>query len=177
MRALLLAGALLAGASIAGSGISGSAPDFTRDALNGAPVHLADYRGKVVLLNFWATWCAPCLDEIPQFARWQRQYGPAGLQILGVAMDDEAPPVQHFLQKNPLAYPVVIGDTALAKLYGGVLGLPLTYLIDARGNIAGRFLGEADLGAMEAQIRGLLSPERPGAAGSPAQPRDPRTPR
>jgi cytochrome c biogenesis protein CcmG/thiol:disulfide interchange protein DsbE len=157
MRVLLLAGALLAGAAVAGSGITGPAPDFTRDGLNGKPVHLANYRGRVVLLNFWATWCAPCLDEIPAFARWQQRYGPDGLQVIGISMDDDAKPVQRFLQKSPLAYPVVIGDTALAKLYGGVLGLPLTYLIDADGKIAGRYLGEADLKAMETQIRALLA--------------------
>ena len=148
---------LLAGAGVASSGITGPAPDFTRDGPGGRPVHLADYRGRVVLLNFWATWCAPCLDEIPIFAHWQQQYGPAGLQVLGVSMDDDAKPVQRFLQKSPLAYPVVMGDTALAKLYGGVLGLPLTYLIDAHGRIAGRYQGEADLKSMQAQIRALLA--------------------
>ena len=148
---------LLAGASLASTGITGPAPDFTRDALGGGPVHLAGYRGKVVLLNFWATWCGPCLDEIPVFARWQQQYGPAGLQILGVSMDDDAKPVQRFLQKTPLDYPVVMGDTTLAKRYGGVLGLPVTYLVDAHGKIAGRYQGEADLKAIEAQIRALLA--------------------
>jgi cytochrome c biogenesis protein CcmG/thiol:disulfide interchange protein DsbE len=154
---VLLACTLLAGAGIASPGITGPAPDFTRETQSGKAVHLADYRGRVVLLNFWATWCEPCLAEIPTFARWQQQYGPAGLQILGVSMDDDAQPVQRFLKKNPLGYPVMIGDTTLAKLYGGVLGLPLTYLIDAHGNIAGRYLGETDLQAMEAQIRALLT--------------------
>jgi thiol-disulfide isomerase/thioredoxin len=111
----------------------------------------------VVLLNFWATWCGPCLDEIPIFTRWQQQYGTGRLRILGVSMDDDAKPVQRFLQKTPLNYPIVIGDTVLAKQYGGVLGLPLTYLIDARGRIVARYSGEVDMKAVEADISGLVA--------------------
>jgi cytochrome c biogenesis protein CcmG/thiol:disulfide interchange protein DsbE len=155
LAAVLLAGALSGAAGAAG--ITGAAPDFSRADLRGNPVHLADYRGKVVLLNFWATWCGPCLDEMPVFARWQKQYGPQGLQVVGVSMDDDAAPVQRFLKKSPLDYPVVLGDTALAKLYGGVLGLPLTYLIDAQGKVEGRYLGGADLSAVETQIKRLLA--------------------
>lgn len=153
--ALLLSSALTGPAGAAGP--TGTAPDFTRADLKGNAVHLADYRGKVVLLNFWATWCGPCLDEMPVFARWQKQYGPQGLQVLGVSMDDDEAPVQRFLKKSPLDYPVILGDTALAKLYGGVLGLPLTYLIDAQGKVEGRYLGGTDLSAVETQIKRLLA--------------------
>jgi cytochrome c biogenesis protein CcmG, thiol:disulfide interchange protein DsbE len=153
--AALLAATLLAGACLAGGGAGGTAADFTRNDLSGNPVHLADYRGKIVLLNFWATWCGPCLEEIPSFSRWQKLYGPAGLQVIGVSMDDDEKPVQHFLQKTPLGYPVVLGDTALAKLYGGVFGLPLTFLIDAHGKIVARYLGGTDVKAVEAKIRHL----------------------
>jgi cytochrome c biogenesis protein CcmG/thiol:disulfide interchange protein DsbE len=158
MRELVavLAVTLLAGACCAGESAGGIAADFTRSDLSGNPVHLADYHGKVVLLNFWATWCGPCLEEIPAFSRWQQQYGPAGLQVIGVSMDDDEKPVQHFLKKTPLAYPVVMGDTALAKLYGGVLGLPLTYLIDAHGKIVAHYLGGTDVKAVEAKIKRLL---------------------
>lgn len=148
---------LLASASVGAAGVTGKAPEFTRNDLAGKPLNLADYRGKVVLLNFWATWCAPCLEEIPIFVGWQRQYGPAGLQILGVSMDDDATPVNRFLKKTPLDYPVMLGDTALAKLYGGVLGLPLTYLIDANGTIVSRYLGETDLKVMESRLKDLLA--------------------
>jgi peroxiredoxin len=135
---------------------AGAAPDFTRAALDGSPIHLADYRGKVVLLNFWATWCTPCLDEIPAFNRWQRKYGAYGLQVLGISMDDEVKPVKRFLQKQSLDYPVLMGDVALAQLFGSVLGLPRTYLIDPQGQVVGRYQGETDLPALEAQITGLL---------------------
>jgi cytochrome c biogenesis protein CcmG, thiol:disulfide interchange protein DsbE len=159
MRRLVavFAATLLAGAALAGGSAGGIAADFTRNDLSGHPVHLADFHGKVVLLNFWATWCGPCLEEIPAFSHWQQQYGPAGLQVIGVSMDDDEKPVQHFLQKTPLAYPVVMGDTALAKLYGGVLGLPMTYLIDAHGNIVARYLGGTDVKAVEVRIKKLLA--------------------
>jgi thiol-disulfide isomerase/thioredoxin len=159
MRSLvaLIAASLLAGACLASESAGGTAADFTRNDLSGNPVHLADYHGKVVLLNFWATWCGPCLEEIPIFSHWQQQYGTAGLQVIGISMDDDKRPVQHFLQKTPVAYPVVIGDTALGKLYGGVFGLPLTYLIDAHGKIVSRYLGGTDLAAVEAQIKRLLA--------------------
>ena len=153
----MFAATLLAGACCASESAGGIAADFTRNDLSGNPVHLADYHGKVVLLNFWATWCGPCLEEIPAFSRWQQQYGPAGLQVIGVSMDDDEKPVQHFLKKTPLAYPVVMGDSALAKLYGGVLGLPATYLVDAHGKIVAHYLGGADLSAVEAQIKHLLA--------------------
>lgn len=161
-RRLAAGGALsacLVLSSLAGPGLTGPAPDFTRADLTGKSIHLADYRGKVVLLNFWATWCAPCLAEIPTFARWQKQYGSSGLQILGVSMDDDSQPVQRLAHKQPFDYPVFMGDAPLGQLYGGVLGLPLTYLIDAHGRIVARYLGETDLTAVESQFKALL----PGA--------------
>jgi thiol-disulfide isomerase/thioredoxin len=147
---------MLAGAALAVADPAGYAADFRRNDLDGRPVRLTDYRGRVVLLDFWATWCEPCLEEIPTFIRWQKQYGPAGLTVIGISMDDTAQPVRRFLKKNPTGYPVVVGDVELARLYGGVLGLPLTFLIDARGRVAGRYAGETSLKAIEARIRELL---------------------
>ena len=77
-------------------------------------VDLTAYRGKVVLLNFWATWCAPCLTEMPRFVEWQQEYGGRGLQVIGVSMDDEAPPVRAAYQKYRLNYPVVLGRPGTA---------------------------------------------------------------
>lgn len=133
------------------------APDFVRTDFHRARVHLASYRGKVVLLNFWATWCAPCLQEMPLFAEWQNRYGPQGLQVLGVSMDDNEPPARALDEKLHLNYPAMMGDVRLGERYGGILGLPVTYLIDRRGIIRARFEGESDLNAMEAQVEELLS--------------------
>lgn len=133
------------------------APPFSRTDLSGARISLSAYRGKVVLLNFWATWCAPCRVELPRFAAWQKQYGPQGFQILAVSMDDDPALVRDFLRQLHPNYPVLIGDARLGEKYGGVLGLPVTLLIDRHGVIRARIEGEPDLAAMEAQIRKLLA--------------------
>jgi cytochrome c biogenesis protein CcmG, thiol:disulfide interchange protein DsbE len=137
--------------------VGDAAPDFSRTSLSGSTVTLSALRGKVVLLNFWATWCAPCREELPAFSRWQRDFAAAGLQVIGVSMDDSAADVAALLARQPLTYPVVMGDAKLAAIFGGVLGLPLSYLIDAQGHIAARFQGETDLPRMEATIKDLLS--------------------
>lgn len=133
------------------------APAFSRLDLDHNRVRLAAYRGKVVLLNFWATWCAPCRIEMPRFVDWQQRYRSEGLQILGVSIDDDDVPVRPFVEKLKLNYPVVMGDARLGERYGGVLGVPVTLLIDRQGIIRARFDGETNLDKMEAKLRELLS--------------------
>jgi peroxiredoxin len=119
-------------------------------------VSLSAYQGKVVLLNFWATWCAPCLEEIPRFRDWQLRNGKRGLQIIGISMDDENSPVRTFYRKYHLNYPVLMGDENMGELYGGVLGLPVTFLIDRKGRIRYRHQGQTDLSLMQREIEHLL---------------------
>lgn len=133
-------------------------PDFTRPDLAGHPIHLAGFHGKLILLNFWATWCGPCLAEIPRFSAWQQKYGPRGLQVIGISMDDSLPPVQRIYRKYQLTYPVVMGDEHLGELYGGILGLPVTFLIDPQGRILRTFSGEPDLRLLESEIYSNLPP-------------------
>jgi thiol-disulfide isomerase/thioredoxin len=147
--------------SFAGNGKLPVAPDFTRTDLSGKSVSLGSYRGKVVLLNFWATWCGPCLVEIPTFEAWQNTYGAAGLQIVGISMDDDSAPVKRAYEKYHLSYPVAMGDAQLGKLFGGVLGLPLSYLIDPDGRVVGRYQGELDLTQLESKIKSLLPRPHP----------------
>jgi cytochrome c biogenesis protein CcmG/thiol:disulfide interchange protein DsbE len=133
------------------------APSFTRIDLNHRQVSLADYRGKVVLLNFWATWCVPCLSEMPRFVAWQREYGGRGLQVIGISMDDEEQPVRITYQKYRLNYPVVMGDEKIGEMYGGIFGLPVTFLIDRSGKIRFKHEGDTDIKTIESEMRGLLS--------------------
>lgn len=133
------------------------APEFVRPGLHGGVVDLKAYRGKVVLLNFWATWCAPCQVEMPVFKNWQQKYASQGLQIVGISMDDDAAPVRKVLNKLRLNYPVAMGDATLGRLYGGVLGLPLTYLVGRDGTVLAQFEGETNLKLIEAQIKPLLA--------------------
>jgi peroxiredoxin len=133
------------------------APEFSRITLNGGRVDLASLRGKVVLLDFWATWCASCQVEMPTFVQWQRQYGPQGLQVIGISMDDDPALARKLSAKLKLNYPVAMGDEKLGELYGGVLGLPLTYLIDRHGKVRAKFQGETDLKTIEKQLKALLA--------------------
>ena len=133
------------------------APNFSREDLSHTKIELASFRGKVVLLNFWATWCAPCLTEMPAFIVWQKQYGVGKLQVIGISMDDAAPEVVAMVSKLKLNYPVVLGDEHLGAAYGGVLGLPVTFLIDREGKIQARYQGAADLGRIQSDLQRLLS--------------------
>jgi peroxiredoxin len=159
IRRLLCFAALLVAAavgSVAQGKIGDQAPQFSMRAINGRPINLANYRGKVVLLNFWATWCTPCQTEMPRFVAFQRQLGPKGFQVVGISMDDEVAPVRAFTAKLKPNYPIGMGTTKLAESYGGVLGLPITLLIDREGNIAKRYEGTVDLDAMKNDIQKLL---------------------
>jgi cytochrome c biogenesis protein CcmG/thiol:disulfide interchange protein DsbE len=137
--------------------ISHTAPEFSRSDLHHDQVNLAAYRGKVVVLNFWATWCGPCLIKMPQFVAWQRAYGIRGLQVIGVSMDDDEQPVRAVYQKYGLNYPVVMGDEELGELYGGILGLPVTFLIDRSGKIRFVHGSGAGLSQLQHEVEKLLS--------------------
>ena len=132
------------------------APDFMRTDLSGRPLQLNQFRGRVVLLNFWATWCGPCVTEIPVFSRWQRRYGDAGLQVIGISMDDDEIAVKRFVAKHDVSYPILMGDAKLGESFGGVFGLPQSFLIDAHGRIVFRIVGEPSMEALRLQIEGLI---------------------
>jgi cytochrome c biogenesis protein CcmG, thiol:disulfide interchange protein DsbE len=137
--------------------IDRKAPEFARKDLGGRILDLRSFRGKVVLLNFWATWCAPCLTEMPVFNSWQRQYGPQGMQVIGISMDDDSTPVRKLVTKLKPEYPVAMGDARLGERYGGVLGLPLTYLVDRNGIVRAQFQGEINLDIIETRLKMALA--------------------
>lgn len=147
---------LALGSSASPRGQAYPAPVLDRPGLSGQRVDLRALHGHVVLLNFWASWCAPCLAEMPVFSTWQVDRQLSGLNVVGVAMDDDPAPARGVATKLRLTYPVVMGDVSLARAYGGVLGLPVTFLIDRGGRIRKRYDGAADLVTMRRDILQLL---------------------
>ncbi len=137
------------------------APDFTLQTLGGQTVKLSDYRGKAVLLNFWATWCEPCKIEMPWFIDLQKQYGPSGLQIVGVAMADaDANDSAQFAQAMHVDYPILVGKDAdrekIADTYGGVQFLPESFYLNRDGQILDRAFGLKNRSEIEENIRKAL---------------------
>jgi thiol-disulfide isomerase/thioredoxin len=133
------------------------APDFTLETLDGTNMRLSDFRGKAVLLNFWATWCAPCKIEMPWFVDLQKQYGPRGLQIVGVAMDDSSKEdIAKFAKDMGVNYPVLIGKEAVGDEYGGVPALPESFFIGRDGKIVDRIIGLKGKEEIEDSIKKAL---------------------
>ncbi len=132
------------------------APDFSLPDLNGHSLQLSSYRGKAVLLDFWATWCDPCREETPHLVELQNKYGGQGLQIIGVSMDDGPEPVREFYQHFQMNYPVVMGNAEIGKLYGGVLGLPIAFVIAPDGRIYKKHIGATAPSAFEHDVKELL---------------------
>ena len=132
------------------------APDFAVTDIDGRKLTLSDYKGKVVLLDFWATWCTPCRSEIPHFVEMQNQYGLQGFQVIGISMDDDAKPVREFYKEYKLNYPVAVGDDKLAESFGGVLGLPVNFIIDRDGRIRSKHLGATNDSVFDNEVSGLL---------------------
>ena len=133
------------------------APDFTLNDSAGSPVKLSAYKGKVVLLDFWATWCTGCKVEIPWYVEFQNKYRNDGLVAIGVSMDDDGwKSVKPFLEEHNLNYPVVIANQELTTQYGGLPSLPMTLLIDRDGKIAESHAGMVDKDVFEKKIKTLL---------------------
>jgi thiol-disulfide isomerase/thioredoxin len=133
------------------------APQFSLTDISGQKLTLDQYKGKVVLLDFWATWCGPCRIEIPEFVQLQKRYRDQGLAVIGISMDDGPAPVKQFYNQFNMNYPVALGDAKLAELYGGILGLPTTLLIGRDGRIYAKHIGATDVGVFESEIKELLS--------------------
>lgn len=135
-----------------------AAPGFTLKDASDADIKLADFRGKVVLLDFWATWCTGCKKEIPWFEAFQKTYGPQGYSTVGVSMDEEGWKVlRPFLEEHKIPYPMLLGDESMAKQYG-VENLPDTFLIDREGRVAAAYLARlVDRDDLETKIKTLVA--------------------
>lgn len=118
------------------------APDFKVTTLEGDPLNLSDLRGKTVLLNFWATWCGPCIAEIPDLIKLQEELGTEEFAVVGLSMDMiEASIVQEFVESMEINYPIAIDEGEIADEFGGVFSLPTTFVIDKEGTIKQRTIG------------------------------------
>jgi peroxiredoxin len=142
---------------------SGSpAPDFSLLALDGKTTRLSDFRGKAVLLNFWATWCGPCKIEMPWLVDLQKQYGTQGLQVVGVAMDDASKEdIAKFATDMGVNYPILIGKEAVGDEYGGVPALPETFVIARDGKIVDKIIGIRGKAEFEDVIKKALDTKAP----------------
>ncbi len=145
-------------ANLSGDNFKGkTAPGFELTSLDGKEVKLSDYRGKAVLLNFWATWCGPCKIEMPWIVDLQNKYRGQGLEVIGVSMDDGGRDnVQKFAQQMGLNYTVLIGKEAVGEAYGGVEGLPTTFYIDRNGVIVDSNAGLISKSEIEDNIKKAL---------------------
>ncbi len=138
-----------------------TAPDFALTDLSGKTVRLADFKGKVILLDFWATWCAPCREEIPYFVELQKQYAEKGFTLLGASLDEEGVAVvKPFAQEFGINYPVVIATTRVSAAYGGLQALPTAFLIGRDGRILQAFVGDQARSGFERAIRLALRRDR-----------------
>jgi len=134
------------------------APDFELASLDGKKVKLSDFRGKAVLLNFWATWCPPCKEEMPWFVDLQKKYGNNGLVVIGVALDDtEAPKIAQFVSEMGVNYPILLGTNKVSDQYGSVDFLPTTFYINRDGKIVGKGTGLLGKDEVEQNVQKALA--------------------
>jgi len=142
------------------------APTVALKDLNDQDVTLQQYKGNVLLVNFWATWCAPCKSEIPMLIGLRQKYGPRGFEILGLSMDEDGKKaVQPFLdkerfdvngQKEPISYPIAFANDSIAEKFGGVMGLPTSLLFNRAGKESRKIVGPVDLNDISKAIESLL---------------------
>ena len=135
-----------------------AAPSFTLQDLNGKPVSLSDFKGKVVILDFWATWCPPCVIEIPHFIELYEQYKDQGFTMVGISLDREGiSVVKSFVRKYQINYPILMTDGQVDRVYGGITAIPTTFVIDSAGNIRQKYIGYRDKAVFETDIKTLLA--------------------
>ena len=143
------------------SSIVREAPDFVLQTLNGDSLQLSSLRGHVVVLNFWATWCAPCLREMPALSSMHAALNKYGLTVVGVSMDtQETEIVRHFAERLNVTYPILMGDREVADNYDSMFVLPITYLIDEQGLIRRRFVGLFNIDTLQLQLDAYLTRNR-----------------
>jgi len=130
--------------------------DLTFKDMNGAEVRLADYKGKVILLNVWATWCGPCELEIPELVEAYAKYKDKGVVILGVSLDDSAETLRAYAPKKRMTYPLLLWEDAFEDAYGPIVGVPITFFVGRDGTISRRHFGPVTKEGLDQEIKALL---------------------
>ena len=145
-------------ADLCPAGMEPAKLDYTLKNVDGAPVSLSDYRGKVVLIDFWATWCGPCKVEIPGFIELQQKYGKQGLQVIGVSVDDTPDKLKPYVADMKMNYPVLqgLGHDDLLDEYGTMISIPVSVVVSRDGKICSRHMGLTEMDTFEAKIKALL---------------------
>ena len=142
---------------LSGQSVQGlTAPDFELQRLDGTTLKLSSLRGKAVVLNFWATWCAPCKIEMPWLTEFQKQYGPQGVEVIGVAMDENTDKVRDFVKETGATHTILLGTEEVGDAYGGVQFLPATFYIDREGKVVDRVFGLVSRSEIEDNIKRSL---------------------
>ncbi|HEY2081280.1 MAG TPA: redoxin domain-containing protein [Verrucomicrobiae bacterium] len=135
------------------------APEWQFKTLDGKTIRSSDFKGKVVILDFWATWCPPCREEIPGFIALRQEYAKKGLVVIGVSEDQDGPDVvKKFMKELGMNYTVVMADDKTVKTFGEIEALPTTFIIDRNGQIVKQHVGGADKDDFEKEIKPLLNP-------------------
>ena len=135
----------------------GKAPAWELKDLAGKPVKSSDFKGKVVVLDFWATWCPPCRQEIPGFISLQKKYEKQNVVVIGISLDEEGPGVvKRFIDANHINYPVVMGDEKVATAFEINEGIPTTFVINPQGEIVSKHVGFTDESSFEKEIKPWL---------------------
>lgn len=156
---IILFMAIVAGCSKGDSGqsLSGGAPDFTLPAVDGSMVSMSDYSGKVILVDFWATWCPPCQEMIPVLSKLHKRYSDKGLVILAVSLDrDGLEALGAYVHEHMIPYKVLMGDTRIGNAFGGVSSIPTLYIVDREGRLVRKLTGYHSYGQLEEQIKKYL---------------------
>lgn len=155
---LLILTSALIGVRTAFAQTKEQAKDFSLPMADGNIIKLSKLKGKVVIVNFWATWCGPCVREIPDFVELYKQYKDKGLEIVGISIDQKGwAVIQPFVKKHGIEYPIVLATPQFAGEYGNIQAIPTTYIVDKNGYVVEQLLGSRSKSMLEAKLKPLLN--------------------